>query len=118
MNILSLISAVILSAMTPVSLPEISGIKEGQAIVIGDAAVVAVIPDAHTGLDAKTETLRSAAEQLGKEWDKEVILTEDLLTYMTLSRIEKRGADDYERRNLAARLSRVKSYCYTAEKVG
>ena len=118
MNILSLISAVILSAITPVSLPELSGIKDGQAIMIGEAAVVAVIPDAHTGLDAKTETLRSAAEQLGKEWDKEVLLTEDLLTYMTLSRIERRGADEYERKNLASRLSRIKAYCYTVEKVG
>ena len=118
MNILSLISAVVLSAITPVSLPNLPGVKEGRAIIVDDVAVVAVIPEACYGLEQKSETLRSATEMLSKEWDKEVVLTEDLLTYMTIARMEKRGVNDYERKSLAGRLSRVKSYCYTSQKAG
>ena len=103
--------------MTPVSLPDVSGVKEGRAVVIDQYAIVAVIPDPFSGMEIKNDALRSAAETLGKEWCKEVYLTDDLITYITLSRIEKRGADDYERRNLASRLAKVKSYCFRSEKV-
>ena len=118
MNILTIISAVLISAITPVSLPELEGIKDARAVFIDDQAIVAVIPEAYCGIEAKNEKMRRAAERLGEEWDKEVVLTDDLLTYMILSRIEKRGADDYERKNLAARLSKINAYCYTARKVG
>ena len=118
MNILTLISAVLVSAIIPVACPDLPGVKETRAVVIDDVAVVAVLPDVHAGLEEKTETLSNAASSIGKQLDKEVVLTEDLLTYLTLSRIVKRGADDYERRNLAARLSRINAYCYTADKVG
>ena len=118
MNIISLISAVLISAIAPVSLPELPGIKDGCAVFIEDQAIVAVIPEAHSGLEANTDTLRHATESLGESWNKEVVLTDDLLTYMVLLRMKKRGVDDYERRNLASRLSKIKSYCYSAEKVG
>ena len=117
MNILSLISAVIISSLTPVAVPELSGIKDGRAVFVDEVAVVAVIPEAFVGIEEKTESLKNATESLGEIWGREVILTEDLLTYMTLSRIEKRGADDYERKNLVARLSRIKSYCYASQKI-
>ena len=118
MNILTIISAVLISAITPVSTPELEGIKEARAVFIQEQAIVAVIPEVYCCIEAKNQTMKKAAEALGEEWDREVILTDDLLTYMTLSRIEKRGADDYERKNLAARLSKINTYCYTAEQVG
>ena len=118
MNMLTIISAVLISAISPITVPDLPGIKDARAIALEDAYIVAVIPDAYAGLDAKSDALRSAAESLGEEWGAEVILTEDLMTYMALSRIEKRGADDYERRNLAARLNRIRTFFYTAEKVG
>ncbi len=118
MNILSLISAVVLSAITPVSIPDLPGVKEGRAVIVDDVAIVAVIPEACYGFEQKSETLSAAAEELGKRWDKEVLLTEDLLTFMAIARMEKRGVSEYERKSLAGRLSRIRSYCYTAEKAG
>ena len=115
MNVLSLISAVLISVMTPVSLPDVPGVKMGRAVLLDDYAIVAVIPDPISGMESKNETLRSAAEILGKEFGKEVYLTDDLITFITLSRIEKRGADDYERHNLASRLAKVKSYSCRSE---
>ena len=117
MNILSLISAVIISVITPVDLPEISGVREGRAVFVEDQAIVAVIPDAFTSADAKNQAMHDAAERLGKEWGKEILLTDDLMTYMSLARMERRGADDYERRHLAVRLARVRSYSYPKEPV-
>ena len=114
MNILSLISAVLISAITPLDFPELPGIKEGRAAVVENQVIVAVIPEAHSSIETKTETLRQATETLGEQWGKAVVLTDDLLTYMILSRIEARGADEYERKNLAARLSRINAYCYAA----
>ena len=115
MNILTIISAVLISAITPVSTPDLEGVKDARAVFIEEQAIVAVIPEACCGIEAKNERMKKTVEVLGEEWGKEVLLTDDLLTYMTLSRIEKRGADDYERKNLAARLSKINAYCYTLE---
>ena len=118
MNILSLISAVLISAITPISLPDLHDIKDGKAVIVEDQAIVAIIPEAHSGIEAKTETMRQATESLGAYFGKEVVLTDDLLTYMVLSRMEKRGVNEYERRNLAARLSRINAYCYSVGNAG
>ena len=118
MNTLSLMSAVLISVISPVTLPDLTGIKDGCAVFVEDQAIVAVIPEPHVGLEAKSETMRRTAETLGENWGREVIVTEDMLTYLVLLRIGKRGADDYERRNLAARLARIKTYCYLTEKAG
>lgn len=115
---LTIISAVLISAISPIAVPDLPGIKDARAIALDDQYIVAVIPDAYAGLDAKSDALRTATETLGEEWDAEVFLTEDLMTYMSLARIEKRGADEYERKSLAARLNKIHAYCYASEKVG
>ena len=111
MNILW-VSAILFGAILPCPLPEISGIKEACAVVLEDAVFVAVIPDGATGYEGKSASLQEAADRIAEENDRCVILTEDLLTYLTLLRMRKRGADEYERRNLLSRLDRIRENCY------
>ena len=118
MNVISLVSAVLLSVISPVDLPELSGVKEGYAVIVEDQAIVAVLPDIFVGYEEKSEALKGAAASVGEEWQKDVLLTDDMLTYLILSRMQKRGVNDYERKNLAARLPKIKAYCYAAEKAG
>ena len=114
MNVLSLLSAVMISALCPITLPATVGVKDGYAVIVEDQVLVAVIPDPCFGYEQKAQTLRQAAESVGKTLGKDVFLTDDMLTYLILSRMKKRGASDYERRNLASRLPKIRSYCYVA----
>lgn len=116
MNVLSLISAVLISAFSPIELPPVDGVKEGYALIVDGQAVVAVIPELCFGYEQKADTLLRAAETLGKEWGKDILLTDDMLTYLILSRMRKRGVSDYERKNLAARLPKIKGYCFEKQK--
>ena len=116
MNVLSLVSAVLISSVSPIALPAFSGVKDACAVVVEDQVVVAVLPKLSSGYEQKTEALRQAASSLGKGLKKDVLLTDDMRTYLILSRIRKRGASEYERKNLAARLPKVKAYCYEYKK--
>ena len=118
MNMISLLSAIMFSVVEPVAVPSLSGIRQGYAVFVENTAIVAVIPDPHFGYEAKNKTLSSAASSLGEKWGREVVLTEDLLTFLTLCRIHKRGADEYERKNLASRLPKVHSYVCSPSAVG
>ena len=118
MNILSLISAVLISALSPINVAQIEGVKDGYAVIIEDQAIVAVIPEVCVGYEEKTNLLRSAAKIIGEDLGKDVILTEDMRTYLILSRIYRRGATSYERQNLALRLPKIKAYCYAIQKAG
>ena len=118
MNVLSLVSAVLISAISPIAVPPVSGVKEVCAVVVEDQILVAVLPEPSAGYEQKTEALRAAAAFLGESLGKDVLLTDDMRTYLILSRIKKRGADDYERKNLASRLPKIKAYCYAGKKAG
>ncbi len=116
MNILSLISAVMISAALPTPVCGVEGVKQGYVLVLEDQAVVAVMPDLFIGYEEKSQALRQVAEKMGEELDKDVFLTDDMRVYLILSRMAKRGSDDYERQKLAARLPKIKAYCYAKEK--
>lgn len=116
MNLLSLVSAVLVSVVAPIEVPPISGVKEVCAVVVEDQVIVAVLPEFFTGYEQRTEALRQATACLGNSLEKDVLLTDDMRTYLILSRIKKRGADEYERRNLASRLPKIKAYCYAGKK--
>ena len=118
MNLISLVSAVLVSAISPIALSPVSGVKEVCAVVVEDQVIVAVLPELFTGYEQKTEALRQAAASLGESLGKDVLLTDDMRTYLILSRIKKRGVDDYERKNLASRLPKIKAYCYAGKKAG
>lgn len=116
MNVLSLISAVMISTLAPAPVCGVEGVKQGYVLVLEDQAVVAVLPDLVVSYEEKSETLRQAAEKIGENLGKDVFLTDDMRVYLILSRMAKRGSDDYERQNLAARLPKIKAYCYVKEK--
>ena len=67
----------------------VDGVKEGYALIVDGQAVVAVIPELCFGYEQKADTLLRAAETLGKEWGKDILLTDDMLTYLILFRMRR-----------------------------
>ena len=114
MNVIALISAILFGTITPLPVDFPEGIKAGVALSVDGYVLAAVIPDVVIGYEEKTTLLENAAESLATALGKKVILTQDLLTYLILLRIEKRGADRYERENLAARILNHRDNCIHA----
>ena len=116
MNVVALVAAILFGTMQPVETGCLQGIKEQAALSVDGQYLVAVVPQAIAGYQEKTELLQQAADQCAAEWGETVILTEDLMTYLALARMQKRGADDYERQTLASRLVKTKDSCFIGKK--
>jgi len=97
------VCAILLSALSPTTVPEGEGIKEASALISASGMLVSLIPEATASYQEKEEKIRRYAEQLSEEYGTPVLVTEDLGTHMILCRIERRGMTEYERRNLIAR---------------
>lgn len=115
MNLMALVSAILIGGIAPLAaeLPEC--VKAAEVVLIEDEVVAAVIPECNASYEEKSRSLQEAADILSKQQGKRVLLTQDLLTYLILFRMRKRGVDAYERKNLASRLAKVKDTCYYAD---
>ena len=115
MNVVALVAAILFGTIQPVDTDAVFGIKEQAAIVTEGQYLVAVVPEAIAGYREKTDLLQATAEAYAAEWGEDVVVTEDLRTYLALLRMQKRGADDYERQTLASRIAKTKDSCFVAE---
>ena len=111
MNVVALVAAVLFGTIQPVGTDSLQGIKQQAAVVVDGQYLVAVVPEAVAGYSEKSELLQSIADDYALDWG-DVILTEDLMTYLSLTRMQKRGVSDYERETLASRLIKTKDFCY------
>ena len=107
MNLALLLSAVLCSAIYPTTLPASSWAEKSLSVTLGEYLFVASVPSDVPSHEERGRALRERAEDVASITGREVCLTDDLLTYLCLKRILKRGADDYERHVLASRLSRA-----------
>ena len=114
MNLIALLAAILFGTLSPIPLEGREGIKEGYVAAFEDQVLVAVLPEAVASYDKKCEILRDAADELAAACGKEVVLTQDLLTYLCLSRIERRGVNEYERKNLASCVAAQGGACIVA----
>ena len=116
MNVIALISAILFGSVAPISVELPDGIKAGAFLAFDEYVVAAVVPDALMGFEEKQTVVSDAAESLACALERDVVLTQDLLTYMTILRILKRGADRYERDNMASRIPAISESCRYATK--
>ena len=107
MNLALLLSAVLCSAIYPTTLPASYWAEKSLSVTVGEYLFVASVPSDVPSHEERGRALRERAEDVASVTGREVCLTDDLLTYLCLKRILKRGADDYERHVLASRLSRA-----------
>ena len=112
---IALISAVLFGMISPLSLDLPTGMRAGRFALTEECVLVALLPEATPSYEHKSELLQEAADEIAVKTGKPVYLTQDLLTYMILTRMEKRGADDYERQNLASRIAHLADSAYWAE---
>ena len=108
---IALISAILFGSVAPISVELPDGIKAGAFLAFDEYVVAAVVPDALMGFEEKQRVVTDAAESLASALERDVVLTQDLLTFMTILRILKRGADRYERENLASRILAISESC-------
>ena len=88
------------------------GIKN-YAIYIGEnEAIVAVAPDAFSSYAEKRAHLSSAAKLFAEKIGKRVLLTEDLVCYSAIRRIEKKGRGS-DVRLLEKRVRKIRASCYS-----
>ena len=114
MNLVLLLSAVLFGTIHPVALPASYDPDRALAIHAGDYVVVAMMPLGASSHEERVRTLTEAAEEIARQTGKEVVLTDDLLAFLSLKRMSIRGVSDYERQALALRLSRWKDGLYHA----
>ena len=112
---IALISAVLFGMISPLSIDLPTGMRAGRFALTEECVLVAILPEATPSYESKSALLQEAAAEIARETGKKVFLTQDLLTYMILTRMEKRGVDDYERQNLATRIALLADSAYFAE---
>ena len=118
MNVVALVAAILFGTMQPVETQPLLGIKEQAALSVDGQVLVAVVPQPIAGYREKSELLQEVADAYALEWGDDVILSEDLMTYLALVRMEKRGTDDYERQTLASRIVKTKDSCFVGKANG
>lgn len=109
MTIVALISAILFGTIGPLPVDFPKEIRAGAVLSVDDCIVAAVIPDGIASHERRQALLEKTAADLAARTGRYVILTEDILTYLTLLRMQKKGVNDYERNNLASCLARVQS---------
>ena len=115
MDLFLLVSSILFGTFGSVACPpeykdaRVLGAQAGQYVV------VAMLPSDACGHDDRVNALIKAADTFAAHTGKEVILTDDLLAYLSLKRIAVHGVSDYERRVLASRLSQAKDRIRYAE---
>ena len=115
MNAVALISAILFGTISPLALELPVGMRDARAVLSEECVLVAVLPESYFGYGEKTARLQEIAKDIAEEQGKSVLLTEDFLTYLILIRMEKRGADEYERKNLVSRLAQTAQSIFFAE---
>ena len=114
MHASTLFLALLLSTFRPVLIGDLPYMRHTVAIEGEDTVLVAVLPAYDASYDRKTEHLIGAAQEAKDRTGKTVLLTEDLLTYLSILRIERRGDDEYEREVLRSRSEQVADHLYLA----
>ena len=116
MSTLALLSAILFGTISFYPVLPVEGVRESLAVAADDYVVVAVIPDCEESHEERDAVLRAAVSTLAEECGREVVLTEDLLSYLSLKRMEQRGVSDYERRALASRLYAARGNLFKSER--
>ncbi|HCU56174.1 MAG TPA: hypothetical protein DIC18_02430 [Clostridiales bacterium] len=115
MNVAALITAILFGALRPLCVDLPKDMKAAECFESETCVVAAVIPQTGAGYEEDRARLQNAADDLSRQTGKSVLLTRDLLTYLVLLRMEKRGVNAYERENLAKRMARISSCLYRSE---
>ena len=115
MNTATLILALVLSSLHPIALGDLPAMQHTVAAEGDGIVLVAVLPECEISYENKADHLREASEVARLKTGKTVLLTEDLLTYLSLLRIERRGLDGYERKVLRSRLEKSADQLYLAD---
>ena len=110
--LLSLISAVLFGAIVPVEVPDAYDSERLLALEAGEYVVVAMLPENVASHEERVSILSAASDDVATATGKSVVLTDDLLAFLSVKRILCRGVNDYERRALASRLSRANTGLY------
>jgi len=114
MKILFVLSAILFGAVSPAVVPSAYGTERVLAMNAEEYMIVAMLPIDEVSHEERVRVLHAAAEDIAARTGKEVILTDDLLAYLSLKRMSARGVSDYERRVLASRLSHGEGRLYHA----
>ena len=114
MSLFLLLSAVLFGTITPLDFPRSDASSRVLALEAGEYAVVAMIPDNVSGHAERVNVLSAAAEEVAATSGRYVVLTDDLLAYLSIKRMLTRGISEYERRALASRLSKAEGGLYRA----
>ena len=116
MSTLALLSAILFGTLSFCPVVPVEGVRESLAVTTDDFVVVAVIPECVESHEERNAVLCAAAMTYAEESGREIVLTDDLLSYLSLKRMWQRGVSEYERRALASRLYAARGTLYKTEK--
>jgi len=99
----------------PFSAPAEEWLKDAKGMTNGECVIVAVSSEPIFGLEERKRTLSAYASEISSETGLPSVVTEDLLSYIALCRMERRGYDEESVKKVLDRLSHIREQCYLGE---
>ena len=104
-----------LTGFAPYAAPTENWQKDVKGMTNGECVIVAVAPDPIFGLKERKLKLSTYADELASETGLPTIVTEDLLSYIALCRLERHGYDEESVNKVLNRISSIQSQCFFGE---